>query len=212
MERYNIIRFEDLAENLDAVKTIGHFRRVLRSAVLNFYRGDTDAFEFLDTTIALVEDQFRRAWNEGMREIGLDPKNDMIPAWERVLTKRINQDLNHLLGYATDIEQARIEETPIDPLYNRVELWVNRYNEVKNLAKVTTGNKIKLEWKLGKTERHCTTCATLDGVVDYSFSWEASGYKPQAAPNPMLECGGWLCDCSLVPTNKRRTRGGVPRV
>jgi hypothetical protein len=210
--RYGIKRDDRLSLHLDDIKTIGHFTRVLRRAVLDFYRKEIDAFEFLDTAIALVEDQYRRAWSEGMRAIGMDPVADMIPAWEKVLRDRTYKDIDYLLPFASDIEQAGAEGTPIDPLYSRVDIWSNRYNEVVNLAKITTGNKIKLEWRLGKTERHCSTCSRLNGVVDYSFSWLASGYKPQAAPNPLLECGGWLCDCRLIPTKKRRTRGGVPKV
>lgn len=212
MEHYGIELPGDLSKHIDELKTTGHFRRVMRRATLDFYRGDIDAFEFIDVMIALVEDQLRRAWNEGMRAMGLDPKKDMLPEWEEILAQEIGKQLNFVLQYAEDIEKARAEESGVDALYSRIEMWVNRFNEVVNLAKTVVGGKEKLVWRLGRTEQHCITCYTLNNVVAYAEEWRASGYKPQNAPNPMLECGGWRCDCSLIPTKKYRTRGGIPEI
>jgi hypothetical protein len=212
MDAHGIALPGDLPKHIDAIKTVGHFTRVMRRAVLDFYRGDIDAFEFISVMLALVEDQLTRAWNEGMRELELDPKLDMKPEWEVVLAQKIGEQEEYILPLAEAIEKARGAGTPIDPLYARVDLWANRYNDVKNLAKTTCGSDQKLVWRLGRTELHCGTCATLDGVVAYTTEWRDSGYKPQNAPNPLLECGGWRCDCSLVPTKKYRTRGGIPKI
>jgi hypothetical protein len=35
---------------------------------------------------------------------------------------------------------------------------------------------------------------------------------PQNAPNDSLECGGWKCDCSLTPTDARRTPGAYGKI
>ena len=84
-------------------------------------------------------------------------------------------------------------------------MWSNRYNEVVNEAKIWFGGKQRLKWKLGATEKHCTTCQALDGIVAYASEWEQSGLKPQNPPNPNLECGGWHCDCSLETTDEKRS-------
>jgi hypothetical protein len=214
MKAFDIVDHGDLAEHLDEIKTVGYYRRALRRAVLDFYRGDIDAFAFIDEMIRLIEGQFTRAFNEGMRKMGLDPTTDMTPEWRTALNQKVFAEHNNILDFAQAIEDARNNngDPPLEHFYSRVELWVNRFNEIMNWAMQLTGGRQKLEWQLGRTERHCTTCFALNGIVDYADSWTASGYQPQNAPNPMLECGGWRCDCRLVPTNKRRTRGGVPKI
>jgi hypothetical protein len=88
---------------------------------------------------------------------------------------------------------------------SRIDLWVNRYTDVIGRARVYFGGKTRLKWTLGKTEEHCETCATLNGVVAFAYEWEQSGIKPQSPPNSMLACSGWNCDCSLEPTDQRRS-------
>jgi hypothetical protein len=129
-----------------------------------------------------------------------------------VLEERIEQEQEFILGFASDIETARMEQKPIAPLYNRVDMWANRYNDVKNQAIVHFGKRTKLEWQLGETEEHCGTCAELNGTVAFAYEWEQAGLRPQNAPNDMLECGGWQCGCQLTPTDKRRTRLAINKL
>lgn len=210
----NILRmkaYRRFLRNPEAYKTVAFYRRALRRAVLNFYRGDMDAFEFIDEMVRLIDGQFTRAWNEGAREVDFDPK-DMTDEDRLIVLERIEMEQEHVLGFASDIETTRMEQSPITPLYNRVEVWVNRYNEVKNDAIIHFGGSQKLIWKLGKTKEHCTTCAALHGIVASASDWEKSGVKPQNAPNEKLECGGWVCDCSLSKTDKRRTRNAFDKI
>ncbi len=192
----------------DVVKTFAYYVRALRRAVLNFYRMDMDAFEFIDEMVRLIDEQFTRAWNEGAREVGVDPK-DMTDDDLAILERRKIDEQQHILGFASDIETARMEQAPITPLYNRVELWANRYNEIKNDAAIHFGGRKKLEWILGATEEHCATCSRLNGIVAWAREWEQSGFHPQGAPNLLLECQGWRCDCSLIVTDKRRTANAL---
>ena len=71
------------------------------------------------------------------------------------------------------------------------ELWVNRYRDVRNQAKVLACKDEKFVWRLGATENHCSTCPRLDGKVKRGSQWEKSGIRPQNPPNTELECGGW---------------------
>jgi len=85
---------------------------------------------------------------------------------------------------------------------------------------ITAENGGNLEWKLGATERHCPMCKGFDGIVARASEWEALDVHPQGAPNPALTgelngekgCEGWLCDCSLTPTDKRRSPGAYGRI
>lgn len=188
------------------IKTQGFYDQALRSAVRDFYNGKIDAFEFIDKMVYLITEQFTRAWNEGMRSVGLDPQEDMEPEWQEVLDDRIQQEINVIDGFAGDIEAAAAdkENNPIAPLLARVSMWSNRYNELVSLAVATCGRN-KLEWVLGEAE-HCETCLRLSGCVDWSENWTESGWLPQTN---MLRCGGFNCQCSLVPTKRKRTPGGV---
>jgi hypothetical protein len=91
----------------------------------------------------------------------------------------------------------------------RLALWKARFDDVRNRAKMILGQDAKLEWIYGDTE-HCDTCARLNGVVKRASFWMSHGVLPQAPPNPRLKCGGWKCQCSLEPTDKRLTRGRMP--
>lgn len=205
------VRLEhSLSSQLDALKTVDYYDRALNRDVLDFYRGDMEAGEFIDDMIRLIEGQFTRAWNEGMREVGLDPAKDMTDEWEGILQGEIDAELDHVLDFAQAIEDARTNNKPVEPLQARVELWTNRYNEVVNLAMRMCEPKMNYRWELGATEQHCSTCAALDGIIASGQDWEESGYHPQGAPNEMLECGGWRCDCRLVPTDDKPTEGGIP--
>jgi hypothetical protein len=197
------------------LKTVGHFNRVMRQRVNQFYRGDIDADAFLDDVVSLIDGQFTRAWNAGARDVGFDPK-EMTDTDKLELMFRIDQEAPHILDFAIAIEEARINGTPNDALLARVDLWANRFNEVTNDARVYFGAKMevppKLVWRLGRTEEHCSTCAELNGTVATAQEWQLSGIRPQAAPNARLECGGWRCDCSLDPTDDPVTQGGIPSV
>jgi len=190
------------AELRAALKTEAYYNRALNQAVLDFYRGDSDAGEFIDEMIRLIEGQFERAWNEGSRDVNVDPA-DHTPEDDAVLQERINQETEFILDYAEAIEKARIEGADVGPLQARVSLWANRYNEIVAAARIHFGAElVRLKWELGATEQHCGTCAELNGIVANAEDWEASGFHPQGAPNDALECGGWRCDCSLEPTKE----------
>jgi hypothetical protein len=212
MEAKGIQLPSDLSSYIDGLKTVDAYERSLKAAVREFYRGDTDAGEFIDEMIRLIDGQLTRAWNEGMRENKLDPKEDMTPEWEAVLQESINSEYDHVLDFADAIEKGRNPKDPqgFQAFYPRAELWVERYNDVVNLSILTTAQN-NLRWEFGDTQ-HCVTCEALNGIVASAADWEASGYRPQNPPNDALECGGWRCQCSFVPTDEKATEGGIPEV
>lgn len=198
--RVKDLRGGDLRE---ALKTAAYYQRALNAAVLEFYR-DGEAGAFIDEMIRLIEGQFTRAWNEGGRAVGIQPKNHTEED-DAELQRHIDNEIEFILPFAEEIEAARIAETGPKPFQARVPLWVNRYNEMVNAAMLWFGGQERLEWVLGATEDHCEQCANLDGIVATARAWDESGFHPQGAPNELLECGGWRCDCSLSPTKKPAT-------
>lgn len=181
-----------------SLKTENYYDKALSKAVRDFYNGNIDAGQFIDKQISLIEGQFQRAWNEGMRNVGVDPK-DMTDAWRGILQDRITKEQDYILNFAQAIEDAAKNGDPIDPLLNRVDLWVAKYPEVERLAEVTCGGNTKLKWVLGPTEQHCTDCAQYDGTILTADEWGALGVHPQG---DMLECGGWNCLCEFIVTEE----------
>jgi hypothetical protein len=197
------------------IKTEGAFDRQLWSAALDLFRGDIDEFAFIDIYTSAIDNQLTRAWNEGARSVGTDPR-DFEDADIAYLQGIIDRENEFVLGLGGDIVDYKTEERTLDEFRvafrSRVMIWANRYNDVKNQAAVYFSSKgQRLEWVYGDTQ-HCTTCAMLNGIVAFASEWETSGLKPQSPPNDAIECGGWHCQCKLEPTNKRRTPGALDRL
>lgn len=75
-------------------------------------------------------------------------------------------------------------------------LWTNNAIGTGDLARTFDRNDGFYMWVLGNTEEHCTDCLALDGQAKRASEWRAAGIQPKS---PDLECGGWNCDCELVP-------------
>lgn len=204
----------DLVDGLESigvnVKTQAYYESTLTRLVRTLYKGEIDELQFLQVMDGLVEAQLRKAWFEGMAENELT-QEDMTPEWQAMLDGIIADEKSHIGDFAHEIVSAsKLTGEPIDPYLARCSLWANRYGDTRNQAKMATSEPgDKMEWQLGATEQHCATCLSLNGIVARATDWVISGFHPQGPPNSMLECGGWRCDCSLVPTDKRRTRNAL---
>jgi len=192
-------------------KTYDYYSRTISGYVRDLYRGDIEEGDFVTQMSELIDAQLNRAWGEGMRENDLDPVEDMEPEWQSMLDEIILSEYNYVDNFAADIVAARDEQLDWEPLLSRADLWSNRYNDVYNTSVVTTGNQ-KLIWILGATEEHCDNCAALNGIVAWAEEWEESGVVPQNPPNMYLSCGGWRCDCELIPTTARHTRNALDAI
>lgn len=67
------------------------------------------------------------------------------------------------------------------------------YNEA-----VLRGSKNKtVTWVLGGAEKHCKTCASLDGK-SHRISWFIDRDYIPRKNGAAMDCGGYNCDCSLI--------------
>jgi hypothetical protein len=183
-------------------KTAEFMTATIERMVRTVYEGYLGG-EFIDIMANLIQGQFTQAYTRTVLGEGLV----MDAEFEAHLDELILGQFDFVDQYFRDIINARIDATPIDPLLARASLWGNRYNEVVSEANAEIARRFgkRLVWRLGATEQHCTTCAALNGIVAFAREWDAAGFKPQAAPNALLECGGWRCDCSLTITDQRRS-------
>jgi hypothetical protein len=192
-----------------AGKTLGQYDRQLWQYTLDLYKGG-DPGAFIDKFATAINNQLTRAWNEGARFVGTEPA-DMTDDDKLVLLGLIENEYNFVLDLGGAIEAA--QELSLDDFRAqfrpRIDLWVAKYTSTVNAAKVHFGGKTRMTWTLGATEEHCDTCYYLDGKVAFAAEWEEAGLRPQGAPNELLLCGGWRCDCSLEVTDRRRTRNAL---
>jgi hypothetical protein len=153
----------------------------------------------------LIKGQMRKAYEEAWKEDGNE-----LPLPEYLATAAaalVDEQAGYVDGYYKAIVDARVGATSIEPLMYRAELWANRYTQAKNdaVALISAENGGKLVWMEGDTADKCDTCLALNGVVAYATEWQQAGFKPQNAPNAMIDCGGWNCQCRLESTEKRRS-------
>ena len=186
------------------------YSRDIRAAVRGFWNSELDFFTFFESFSISIERGLTAAWYEGAAQCGIEP-DEMTIDEMKLLRFKISEQMNYLNRFAEVIEAGSKENGgKLTPLMKRAQLWVNRYNDVRNEARVSACKDSKLKWILGLTEQHCRTCFALNGKVKRASFWKILGVRPQNAPNHLLECEGWLCDCELSPTDEPVTRGAMP--
>ena len=190
-------------------KTQPFFEATVTHLIQQVYNGNMGG-DFIDVMYSLISGQLYDAYTQAWEDDGNTlPLPDFLESAYQVA---VVEQQDFVQSFYRDIVDARVDQT--GALTDRAGLWANRwqeaYNDAVRLIGVNTGGK--LVWKLGATEQHCATCAQLDGIVAYASEWEDDGVKPQNAPNGMLECGGWRCDCSLEPTDRRRSPNALDTI
>jgi hypothetical protein len=185
-------------------KTYDYFLAQIRGLVKGVYAGFIGG-EFIDTMANLISGQLTQAYQQAFEDEGYT--DFFIPDYlQTSLTEAIAYQYNFVDQYYRDIVDARLDNTSIDPLLQRAAMWANRWNEGYNEAVklITAENGGNMIWEYGEAE-HCDTCRALNGIVASAKEWETAGVKPQNAPNPLIDCGGWQCKCSLITTTRRRS-------
>lgn len=188
-------------------KTYEFFLNTMERLITNVYNGFMQS-EFLDITANLISGQLTQAFQQAWLEEG---GGGELPAYlQTALFQLILEQFPHVDGLYRDIVSARELEQPLSPLLARASMWANRYNEAYNQASqlIIVQNGGKMQWVMGQAE-HCETCLALNGIVAFASEWQASGLRPQGA---MLQCGGFHCQCSLIPTDRRRSPKALDRL
>jgi hypothetical protein len=200
------------------VKTYDFFLSTIQKLVKSVYQGNLDN-EFITIMYHLIDGQLRDAYQTALDDAGLSP-DEVTETMKQQLDGMIAEQQQYVEGYYNDIVSARVDGKPIDSLLSHADIWANQWKATNNAATLEVTKELggKLEWVLGATEEHCNTgdhdrpgigCQNLSGMVLFAREWEQAGIAPQTK---QTNCGGWRCDCSLVPTNKRRTYGGLNKL
>lgn len=200
-----------LAEQL---RTRASYRMNLRSAVRGLWTGEFSEGDFTNQMQLVIDRGFRQAWKEGMEAVGLVFPDDMTDAEHNALLTAMINEYGFIAGFAADIiAGSKANGGKLGPLMRRVDLWVKRYEGVKNQAKLSAEADPVLQWNVHADES-CTSCIKLDGQRRRASVWrEKLEVWPQ---HPELECmesagGPDVCKCTLDTTDQPPTRGRLPK-
>jgi len=196
------------------LRTRASYAQQLRAAVRGLWTGIFTAAQFTNAMQSTIDRGFRRAWAEGMSAVGLVFPDDMTDAEQTAFTLAVDKEYGFIAGLAAFVEANSKENGgKFSSLMPRVELWVKRYEGIKNQAKLSAEADPVLEWHVHADES-CKSCLKLEGQRHRSSIWrEKLEVWPQ---HPDLECmesagGPDVCKCTLEKTDERPTRGRPPK-
>jgi len=193
--------FED-----EAMKSLDGLRAGVRAAIRGLWNGDLDRVGFLAAMDSTIDRNLREAFYAGAAQSGIAP-DELKPDEVAKMRELINGQLSYILPLADAVETgSKANGGPLEALISRADMWANRYNEAQNLGQITTGADLKYQWVLGNTE-HCETCLRMSGKIKRGSTWSASPIQPQSSS---LACGGYRCQCALVPTDLPMSPGRLP--
>lgn len=199
---------------MERLKRLESYRAGLRAAVRALWSGVWDEGQFYSEMERVIERGFLQAWVEGMEAVGLS-EEDMTKEEQARLFGLMFEETNYIAGYASAIiEGSKENGGTLGAQYQRLELWVKRYTNVKNQAMQMAQNNPVLEWVLHANES-CPSCLKMNGQRRRSSVWARLDIRPQHPRK--LECmvsarGVDVCQCTLVPTDQPPSRGRLPRL
>lgn len=193
--------------------------RSIRRHMRMFWRGQINRIEFTNRMIDTVRKGLTKAWDMGMKDVGLDPDEITSPEFDK-LYEIIHRQYAYVLDLGDIIYNYRkeIKGRLADAFRKaRLDIWANRFDDMRDFGRASGKADPKLKWVMDPAKENCPSCVKLNGKVKRRSFWRAAGVKPRSTwdgilPNPMLVCGGWLCGCRLVPTDEPLTRGRLPRL
>lgn len=183
-------------------------RMGVRNAVRALWTGTWGLNEFYDQMILALEKGMVLAFEEGLAEYGMT-WDELNPSEQGELFQFLYEQSGHIDGFGQDIIQNnKASGGKLGPHMQRAEMWISRYDDALNRARIFASSDRHLRWTLGAAE-HCSSCLKLAGKVKRGSIWLARNIRPQ---HPNLECKGFNCACSLVPTNEPASRGPLPKI
>lgn len=201
-----------MSDNLDTKAQTGlaAMRMNVRNAVRNLWTGNGDIFDFYEQMNTTIRLGYETAWREGAETCGIKPGERTIEETQR-LEAMIAENRQYIFGFGEAIEAgSKANGGKLAPVMTRGELWINKYNEVKAVAQQMACADTKLMWQWDPSiEQHCADCRKLNGRVYRASVWAAYDIWPQSQA---LECHGYRCGCSFVPTDKSVTPGRPPQI
>jgi hypothetical protein len=185
------------------------YRRNIRAGVYGLWSGRFNFAQFVFHMVAAIERGFRRAWYDGAAECGISPIELTNLELDR-LRLETNTEISYVIPFADDIDATdKASGNLLRPLQNRAELWANRYEAIKSMARSYACKDQKLEWVWNPLKEHCTDCGRLNGRVYRASIWRKYNLEPRMKT---LACRGYNCGCEFRVTTNPVTPGRPPKV
>ncbi len=193
--------------NLDALKAAPGYdgiRNAMHNAISEAVSGYLSGTGYITTyrlpMITAVSNAYLETLDAAYQEGGGElPVDEDTAAWARGM---LDAQFGFIDQLFDDLKELRKEggfDTP-DIAIARADGYTSALDGFAVEAQMRGGKNIMLTWHLGSTEKHCTTCSSLDGN-SHKISWYIErDYIPRKSGSAM-ECGGWNCDCTLTDKN-----------
>lgn len=177
------------------------FKNGIRSAIRGLWNGSLSKSQFTSSLQSTIARNLTTAWLEGATECGITIE-ELTDKDKKARDAFIKEQQSFVSGFASDIRESdKLSKGRLQPLFDRAEMWVNRYSDAKERARELACGDEKLEWQVGAAE-HCKDCLGYNGKVYRASVW--GEIRPQSS---CLACGGFRCKCRRNVTNKRASRG-----
>ena len=201
----------------DQLRSKATYRQQLNAAVRGLWLGPpkgTNAAQFEDAMQSAIDRGFRDAWKQGMEAVGLTFPDDMTAAEQAALFEAQAAEYGYIGGLAGAVMAGSKENGgKLGAFKVRIDLWVKRYLNIVNQAKLSVAADPVLVWNI-RAEESCISCLKLAGQRRRASVWkEKLKVWPQ---HPDLECmhsagGPDVCQCTLDNTDRPPTRGRLPK-
>jgi hypothetical protein len=183
------------------------YQSAMRTATRGLWSGKNGILAFITQAEQAIEYYFTTAWNEGLGECGIAPSEQTADETAR-LRLEINTEIGYLWQFGYDIMRgSKLEGGKLTTIFNRLDMWTNKYAKIRALARTYACEDQKLEWVMNPLKEHCRDCLKLNGKVYRQSVWRKYNVYPRM---PELECGGYKCGCDLIVTTKPLSRGRPP--
>ena len=192
MESWQVFR---AASGYDGIRNT--YWAEIYDAVEGYLTSDKPVTSFKNAMKRAMVEAFGGATDLGYEEVGGEPPlDDDTLAW-------LNAQVDQESGFIDDLF-AKLKKSdgldPIDEAFARADGYTKTLDAIYAEAKMRGDKNKILEWELGETEKHCSTCSNLNGQK-HKASWYISRNYIPKKPNADMECKGYNCDCRLKDKN-----------
>lgn len=187
-----------------AQKTISQYRSALHATALGLWELYLRPMGAVTDFDSSIRRHLTEAAYAGLKEAGLLVGDLEVAELNEIQTIIFNEQM-----YVVDLVQWIIgvrESTngSMQMVYNRLDMWVARYDMVKSKFLLIGNKNKKKQWKRGKTKKGCIDCIGYDGKVYRANIWLKYDIQPKMYD---LTCRGGHCDCGFYDTDEPIDRG-----
>ena len=202
-----------MAPQPPAVKSISgyvqDYTAALTGLAADVINGDSDWATMARKHRALLQEYAGPTYREGMWESGeYSSRSEALDNFESDDEQTVGDWIAEQRGYVAEFAKAAQAAAKLfaaddpgagaaqDAVFARADMWADSLRSLGDLGKASAKANQPLTWRLGATEKHCETCATLNGQTHRLKWYTARDYIPRKN-GAAMECGGWRCECGL---------------